>query len=69
MTDTREKRLAELVLDLEGLKSERKALVKEFKDRIDEAQERVEKLALDIRSGQLQIEDGPELKIIGRKSG
>jgi hypothetical protein len=63
--DPREKRLAELVLELEALKAERRALMHECKDRIDEKAEQVEKLARNIRSGQLSIEGGPSVEIVG----
>ena len=67
MTEERTKRLAELVLDLEGLKSERKALMRDCNDRIAELAERIDKLARDIRSGQLQLDDGPELAVVGTR--
>lgn len=60
--------LAKAVLELEGLREEKKELVKVCNERIERALEEVIALARDEESQQLTIDGGPAVEVIGRLS-
>ena len=65
MTDDRTARLAQMVLELQGLREAKKASMKAHNETISDLVEHIEELARDIRSGQLRIEGGPEVEVVG----
>lgn len=68
MTDPRTETLAALVLELDAMREESKEAAKERREAIASQLERIQALARAIRSGQLQIDDGPPSKIVGQVS-
>ena len=66
--DNRTEQLAALVLELQALREAKKASMKEHNEAITEQVERIESLARAIRSGQLRIEDGPEVEVVGMRA-
>lgn len=65
MTDDRTAKLAQMVLELQGMREAKKESMKAHNEAINELGEQIAALARDIRSGQLRIADGPEVEIIG----
>lgn len=69
MSDPREAQLAQLVLELEAMRAERRELLKTMTESLRVLQERIQHLAQDIRSGQLQIDGGPVVTVVGVTNG
>ncbi len=65
MTDDRTAKLAQMVLELQGLREAKKEAMKAHNEAINELGEQIAALARDIRSGQLRLADGPEVEVIG----
>lgn len=65
MTDDRTAKLAQMVLELQGMREAKKESMKAHNEAISDLVEHIEELARDIRSGQLRIEGGPEVEVVG----
>ena len=66
--DNRTEQLAGLVLELQALREAKKASMREHNEQIKDQVERIEQLARDIRSGQLRIEGGPAVEVVGMRA-
>ena len=66
--DNRTEQLAGLVLELQALREAKKASMKGHNEAITDQVERIEQLAMEIRSGQLRIEGGPAVEVVGMRA-
>ncbi len=65
-TDTEQ--LANLVLELHALREAKREAMKTYNDGIKEQVERIERLAMAIRTGQLRLPDGPDVEVVGMRA-